>query len=215
MQACESRALVEDCLGGEDVEAWREFDRRFRERLVFGVRGALKRSGLRFEGADLEDYVQEVYCRLLDRDGRILRLCRGETDGQIGCYLQTIAERVTLDCIRHQVAQKRGGGVTHADGDASDAWPDDRRVTSPEERLLTEERRQLFFAKCRGALGKSGSRRDLYILYLALFDGCSSSEIARRLGGGLTTHGVDSRICRMRARLREREGIELPRRGKL
>ena len=209
-----SRALVIDCAGSRDVDVWREFDRLYRERLVYGVLDALRRSGLASARADAEDYVQEVYCRLLERDGRILRLCRGDTEAQIGRYLQTVAERVALDVIRGQIAKKRGGCVSGVRSvDSPDTWPDERRTTSPEEHALASERRRLFFAKCRSALGEHGSRRDLYILYLALFECCTSPEIAARLGGAISSHTVDSRICRMRSRLRRREGIELPRRG--
>jgi len=220
MSEGDCRALVASCAEGRDLDSWGEFDRRFRDRLVFGVRRALKSSGLVPERTTVEDLVQDVYCRLLERDGRVLRLCRGENDRQVGCYLQTVAERVALDALRGQAAKKRGGGfrMSPISGSAEsktcleDLWPDNRRTTSPEEHLLQQERRRLFFSKCRAALGANGARRDLYILYLALFEECSSSEISHRLVGTLSPYGVDSRISRMRQRLRDREGIELPRR---
>jgi hypothetical protein len=60
--------------------------------------------------------------------------------------------------------------------------------------------------------GVLGGRGTVRILRLALFDGWTSREIARHLGGRLTATCVDSRLHRVR-RLLAGLGLELPRRG--
>jgi len=55
------------------------------------------------------------------------------------------------------------------------------------------------------------SVRDLNVLYLAFFEGHSSREICRRLGGGLTPSCVDSMVHRLKHRLAA-FGLQLPKR---
>jgi len=206
--------LLRLCAAGSDSGAWEEFVRRFGFRLEAGVRRALRRVGARLRRDELEDYLQEVYCRLLEQEARSLRLCRGGEEGSVGAYLGRVAETVVIDRIRASAAQKRGRDrLVHTPPDAEcdpmqrveDSGP------SPEERLLARERRLLFLIGCRRAAGPRHPHRDFHVLRLAFLEGLSSREICRRMGKGLTPASVDSVVHRARRRL-ERDGLSIPRR---
>jgi RNA polymerase sigma factor (sigma-70 family) len=161
----------------------------------------------------VEDVVQEVYCRLLDGGGRRLTACHAESEGQAVSYLARVVERVVIDQVRKRLAAKRGAGRTVAS-----AGPQAKRLLerkedpagTPEDRLLAAERRRLVLAHWRDIGSAPQGRRNLRILRLALIEGWSSREIARTLGK-LAPSSVDSVVHRLRRRLSE-EGVALPRR---
>lgn len=206
-------ALLQRCAESRASECWDELLARFGPKLGAGVGRALARSG-RPHPTDLaEDLLQEVLCRLLVDDAKVLRRCAGRTDREIGAYLFRVAESVAIDHLRRRSAWKRGGApegetpvrVDGAEGEASCARP------GPERRLLLQQERRRFLALCRTILSSGQPRRDLQIVYLALFEDCSSLEIARRSRGRVTAAAVDSLIHRVRRGLADR-GLSLPQR---
>jgi RNA polymerase sigma factor (sigma-70 family) len=206
--------LLRLCAAGRDPGVWEEFVRRFGFRLEAGVRRALRRVGARLRSDELEDYIQDVYCRLLEHEARSLRLCRGAEEGSVGAYLGRVAETVVIDRIRASGAVKRGRDrLVNAPAD-SECDPIHRVADlgpSPEERLLARERRLLFLVGCRKAAGPRHPKRDFHVLRLAFLEGLSSREICRRMGKGLTPASVDSVVHRARRRL-ESDGLAIPRR---
>jgi RNA polymerase sigma factor (sigma-70 family) len=214
MNQAEISELLRRCAAGGDEAAWREFLDLFGAALVAGVRRVARRAGLPGDPASREELLQEVYCRLLENDGRILRECRGDTAPAVASYLRRVAESAAVDRLRLLAAVKRGRHLLVRLRDA------DRRrwrgsfiaeAPGPEARLLARERRRRAFARCRKLVGGRSPGRDLSVLFLAYCRGLSSREIARRLGGGLTPARVDSLMHRMRRRL-ARGGIFIPRR---
>lgn len=206
--------LLRRCATGSDPRVWEEFVRRFGVRLEGGVRRALRRVGALPRGDELDDYVQDVYCRLLENGARSLRLCRGGEEGSVGAYLGRVAETVVIDRLRASAALKRGrdrlvSPPAHVEPDPVERVQD--RAPSPEERLLARERRLLFLVRCRRAAGPRHPRRDFHVLRLAFLEGLSSREICRRMGRGLTPASVDSLVHRARRRL-ESDGVSVPRR---
>ncbi|TNF71652.1 MAG: sigma-70 family RNA polymerase sigma factor [Acidobacteria bacterium] len=206
--------LLNRCATVGEAEDWEEFVDRYRHRLAAGIRRALRRAGAVVVHEDQEDLLQNVYCRLLEQRGRRLRRCRGDGDQAVGAYLAKIAESVTIDHLRALGAAKRGRNRlvdTRLDG-----WGDpltravDPRPT-PEERLLRQERWQVFLRRCRAVAGARSPGRDLKVLHLAIYEGLSSREISERLGGGLRPTSIDSLIFRLRRRM-SRAGVRLPRR---
>ena len=207
----ELRAL---CARSFEPDPWREFVRRFEDRLTGGIDRAVRRFGVRLSREEREDLVQDAYYRLLDKQALGLRRCRARRETEIGAYLGRIGERVVVDHLRASSAQKRGrrhlvDRLMHFEGDPADGAVD--RHPSPEEWVLNRERRRLFLERCRDAVGKQRSVRDLNVLYLAFFEGHSSREICRQLGGGLSPSCVDSMVHRLKHRLAE-NGLRLPRR---
>ncbi len=160
--------------------------------------------------------MQEVFCRLLDDGGRRLRRCRAGCAEEADSYLGRMADRIVVDQIRTGSAAKRGGGLVGLDWSLIGGLTDNVLDPSgtPEDRLLARER----LAELAGVIRELGDRlgggRGARILRLALFDGWTSREIARHLGGRLTATGVDSQLHRLRRRLAS-GGLQLPRRGAL
>ncbi len=206
-------ALLARCARGDDERAWSLFLDEFGPALKAGVRRVLRRAGLPARRAVCEDLLQEVYCRLLERRGRILRRCRATDAAMVAAYLGRVAESVTVDRLRRVSAAKRGRDrLVHLhDEVAEPAWrPTMPASRGPEGRLLARERRRRAFDRCRDLVGGRSPRRDLAVLYLAYCRGLTSREIAARLGG-LTAQQVDSLVYRVRRRL-ARGGIRIPRR---
>lgn len=206
--------LLRRCAAHRDSRLWEEFLVRFSGRLRAGVRRGLRRAGLDGRSGDLDDIVQEVYCKLLDRGGRNLRRCRGGGEREVGAYLGRVAETVAIDHLRAARASKRGRARLVSSGPRPGQGIVERALDpglSPEERLLGRERRRMFLATCLAAAGRHSRRRDCRIFLLAVFRGLTSREISERLGRGMSPSGVDSLVSRMRKRLRAR-GLTIPRR---
>jgi RNA polymerase sigma factor (sigma-70 family) len=152
----------------------------------------------------VEDLLQESYCKLVDREFRILRRCRQQDEKAIGAYLSRVAERVALDRLRARGAAKRGVdrsvSLESMMRRAADRLPSTGQ-SSAEELLLLCEEYQAFWESCRRATSRRFPERDFKILQLAFFEGMSSREISRSLGAKMTPNGVDSVLHRARKRL--------------
>ena len=164
MQDQPSLGLVNRCAVERDAELWREFVDRYGHRLAAGVRRALRRCGARVGREERQDLLQEVYLRLLDKQGHRLRRCQGRGDRAVGAYLSKIAESAVFDHLRAEAAAKRGRGCLVEGAGDGDEDPFEGAVgpgPSPEEMLLSRERRRLFLGHCRNALSARHKRRDL------------------------------------------------------
>lgn len=201
--------------------AWETLIGHYGDGLKSRVRRALRRAGERPRGDQIEEIVQEVYCRLLAGDSWRLRQCRATSRYQVSAFLGRVAERVALDHVRAARAKKRGGravqcgddgrreesgGRQGADaaaehGGAGEGEP--RQLAdpcaNPEERMLDRERTRLFLYRCSALAGGRAARRNVRILTLA-WNGWTSREIARLLGGRVTQRGVEGLLRRLRRR---------------
>lgn len=200
------RVRVRGLPGAEDLV------RRYGARLAERAKRTLFQYGEPTRLEQVEEVVQEVYCRLLSEGGRRLAACRAGSEGEAVSYLGRVVERVVVDLYRKKKATKRGGGRL------TPVAPAERRLLraaidpkgNPEERLLAAERRRILLDQWR-EIGKAiQGKRNLRILRLALIEGWSSREIARELGK-IRPSSVDSVVHRLRRRLAE-EGVALPRR---
>jgi RNA polymerase sigma factor (sigma-70 family) len=182
-------------------------------RLAARARWSLQQLGVKPRAEQVEEVMQEVYCRLLDGGGRRLSACHAESEGQAVTYLGRVVERVVIDQLRKRLAAKRGVGQTvRLDGPGVRHLLEQKvdPAGTPEDQLLAAERRRLVLAHWRDIGREMQGRRNLRILRLALIEGWSSREIARTLGK-LAPSSVDSVVHRLRRRLSE-EGVALPRR---
>jgi DNA-directed RNA polymerase specialized sigma24 family protein len=200
----------------EDQAGWEEMMRRHHRRLRRRIRSALAFYRIRACRDVVDEVAQEVYCRLLAQGGRRLAQCRAEDEEQMAAYLARVAERVVINQIRIGSAAKRGGGLVGLDWSRVGGLVRNLAdpLGTPEDRVLARERLAHLAAACRQAAAGAAGRGDARILRLALFDGWTSREISRHLGGRLAPSSVDSRIHRMRRRAAG-SGLELPRRGPL
>jgi len=208
MEAISAQCLLGACASGANDNAWREFMRRYRKGLESGIRRGMRRVDYFAAQDEVEDVMQEVYCRLLEAGGRRLRSTRGTTDGEIGSYLRRLAANVVLDRIRAARAAKRQGAVVGALSGGDDGLQDPR--PSIEDALLFRERAAGALRACRGR--RHGSDRTVWIARKALVEGWSSVEISRALAGALSSGAVDALLSRVYRRLRV-AGLRLPARA--
>ena len=211
LAAVSAAELVERCGRRDCADSWQEFLRRYGRVLAATVRRVLVAFGSPAAREHEEDIRQEVYCRLLANGRRRLLNCRGEDDRAVLGYLCRIAENVVVDHLRRSNAVKRGRrllgapAVRYGTARVVDRAVDPRACA--ERRALVRESRRHFFDRAGRILSGPNRRRDLWVTYLAVFEGWSSREIAQRLGA-ITANNVDSVVHRTRNRLAA-GGIEL------
>ncbi|MDI9629951.1 MAG: ECF-type sigma factor [Acidobacteriota bacterium] len=181
------------------------------------VRRELARGG-KAVPEEVDDLVQEAWCRLLDVGRRRIRAFRGESPGELALYLAALVRTVVADHRRAAASAKRGGGrrplALTGEGGAEVIPLRDPEPTA-EARLLAREQRREARLRLRELAGPRATPRRLRLLELALTSDLPSSELARRLAPELTPSSIDSMVCRFRSRLAAR-GIALPsrRRGR-
>jgi len=173
---------------------WDTFARRHGRELARAVACAMTRFGLRPEPDQVEELVQEVYCRLLARPAAAVA---DRPKGQLWAYLHRIARSVVIDEMRSRRAGKRGGGrCSEQETDVLLEQP--APGPSPEERLLAGERTELLRRRVRQLYPGAQGERNLRVLELAALEGMTSDEISRRLGGELSPSSVHTVLHRMR-----------------
>lgn len=168
---------------------------------------------------DVEELVQEVYCRLLEGGRRRLRSFHGRDEKAWRTFLSRIVHTVVVDHVRHRSAIKRGSGPL-----APEAGPSPCRSRvwdpgledvpclspSPERLALIRQERNRLLRPPPGHKRRRTARRNAVILWLAVLEGCSSREVACRLS--LSPSTVDSVVHRARVRWAA-EGLEVPKRS--
>jgi DNA-directed RNA polymerase specialized sigma24 family protein len=196
--------------------AWGDLVDRYGAILRGQVLRSLGYAGIPRQPEQVEERVQEVYCRLLMGGPQRLRQLRRWSKGQVVTYLSRVAQRVVVDELRAQAAVKRGGLRVSFSGcmkEAAERTADPR--CTPEEAAILAEGRRLLLERCRLLAASMTSRNDrglyLRILRLALLEGWSSREIVRAGGCRLAASSVDSLVHRARQRL-VRDGLAVPRR---
>ena len=196
--------------GSRDPRVWDEFVHRFQLRLRAGVSRVLRRLDQPATPDTVEDLVQDVYCRLLERG---VGSFRGDSEGEVLTYLQRICDSVVVDRLRVRSTVKRGGRtrfVELGEGDGAPAAVVADGGASPEARCLHRELRGLLLDGCRGRVDQDPWReRNLAIFELAVLDGWTSREIADGFDWGLKAGSIDSVVHRQRRKLRQR-GLEAP-----
>jgi RNA polymerase sigma factor (sigma-70 family) len=162
------------------------------------VRRALFRVGREPRPEEVEELVQEVYCRLLERDPA--RVAAGRDEAQLYSYLQRIASSVVVDQLRARHARKRGGWPTPGAPAPDRRDLAERPAPGPtaEERLLARERARAVRRRVRQAFPGPLGERNLLVLELAAIEGMTAIEIARRLDGQLSPSTVHTVLHRLR-----------------
>ncbi len=208
LSAC---ALFRRCLADERCEdEWHVFVERFGWQVRNVARLGALRLGLTLEESDLEEIVQELYCRLLAPRG--LRF-HGRTDSELWSFLGSVCRNLTVDRMRSFATQKRLSWEKQLP--LENRSPATARLRSPildpEERLLGRERRRRFFEHCLEIARCDRVMLELRVLRLAVLEGWTSREIARHLHHRLSAGQVDLLVHRLRRHL-AKDGIALPRR---
>src|SRR5256886_9707160 len=109
--------LIREC--GEkltDRVLWTKFQERFQGLIFLYLMRALRLRRIQDDVSDIvPDLAQEVYLRLVQHDGRILRSFRGTTEFSVMAFLARISASVVQDHQRHGASEKRRGLVVPID----------------------------------------------------------------------------------------------------
>ncbi len=195
--------LFRRCLDGSGDD-WREFVQCHGPRVRRMVSAAARQCGVKLQEPDLDELVQELYCRLLMT--RYRRRFQGGTESEFWRFIGQVGFNLVVDRKRSVFAKKRRP-------EASGSGRRPRRsptAIDPEQRLLGKEGRKIFLQRCREITRCDRMMLELQALGLAFLDGWSSREIAVELGV-LSVRQIDSLVFRLRRHL-AKDGIQLPRR---
>jgi len=198
--------------GAVAARYWEEFAQGHGQELVRCVAATMRRIGWRAEPSDVDELVQEVYCRVLDHGAPPSPA--GWPAAKLWAYLHRTARSVVVDELRCRCARKRGG-VRRGE----DALPRERCATvlterrapgaTAEERLLARERASAVRRRVHELGGAEHGARNLRILELAAVEGYTAAEIAGRINGGLSASSVHTVLHRLRRQLLAAPGPRL------
>jgi DNA-directed RNA polymerase specialized sigma24 family protein len=197
--------LLREC--GEkltDRALWTNFQERFQGLIFLYLMRALRFRRIQDDAADIvPDMAQEVYLRLVQHDGRILRSFRGTTEFSVMAFLARISATVVKDHYRHMASDKRRGQVVSIDAvkagetRGSESTEFDQKALSAILSWIDIER------IVEGEPDRKNARRNALIFKLHYVDGFEAGEIARFPGFELTKSGVETILSRLRKRIQE------------
>src|SRR2546427_11899428 len=105
--------LVREC--GEKLTnrvLWSKFQERFQGLIFLYLMRALRLRRIQDDACDVvPDLAQEVYLRLVQHDGRVLRSFRGTTEFSVLAFLGRISSSVVTDYQRQLATEKRRAPV--------------------------------------------------------------------------------------------------------
>jgi RNA polymerase sigma factor (sigma-70 family) len=196
----EAHELVRLC--SEDLrnsELWEAFYSRFRRKIILYLLRAFRLLGgnsdefVRYA----DDWVQEVFTKLVQNDGRIIRSFRGSTELSVYAFLGSIALSIVADHLRSQRALRRRAQVVSLDRlrDLGVPRVDTETKVSALLDLIDVEK------ALREDEESKNPERDLLIFKLHFVEGLSPREIAAMPALKLTTSGLEKVLSRVRSRL--------------
>lgn len=137
-----------------------------------------------------DDIIQDVFLKLCDGNFRLLRQCRAENDQSLAAYLRRIAATVTLDSLRAQSAQRRGGGLVPT------AMEDFDLIASADRDPGQQAQWNILTARIERCLASHASLERL-VFWMYYRHGFTAAMISRLPQLGLSLKGVESTIHRL------------------
>ena len=200
--------LVREC--GErltDRELWREFQRRFQGLIFVYVMRSLRQRSIQDDVTSIvADLAQEVYLKLVQHDGRVLRSFKGTTEFSVRAFLAKISASVVGDYQRSAASDKRSAQVIPidsaraAESTGPKSWDKPDFDSSQLSAILSWIDMERVVA---GESDQRNARRNALIFQLHYINGFESGEIAGFPGFGLTKSGVQAILARLRKRIQE------------
>jgi DNA-directed RNA polymerase specialized sigma24 family protein len=200
--------LVREC--GQkltDRELWRQFQERFQGLIFMYLMRSLRLRSIQEDVAGIvPDLAQEVYLRLVQNEGRVLRLFKGTTEFSVRAFLAKIAASVVGDHQRSAASDRRSAHIIPIEWAKAAEFSGKKPVDMPEfdssrlssilswidmERVVEREPDQ------------KNARRNALIFQLHYISGFEAGEIASFPGFGLTRSGVQTILARLRKRIQE------------
>src|SRR5437016_10430297 len=200
--------LLREC--GEkltDRVLWTKFQERFQGLIFLYLMRALRLRRIQDDTADVvPDLAQEVYLRLVQHDGRVLRSFRGTTEFSVLAFLGRISSSVVTDYQRQLATEKRRAPVVPIESIKAGELTGSRSAGAAE-----------FDSNAIGAIlswidverivegdpDRKNARRNALIFKLHHIDGFQAGEIARFPGFELTKSGVETVLTRLRKRIQK------------
>jgi len=196
----EAPDLMREC--GKDLqnaELWEEFYSRFRRKILLYLLRAYRMLGGPFDefARYADDWIQDVFTKLVQNEGRVIRSFRGATELSVYAFLGSIAVSIVADQLRSQRTLRRSvqvvpldelQGLSAAQADTDAQLSAMLQVIDVERALLADEESQ-------------NPERDLLIFKLHFVEGLSAREIASMPALKLTTSGLEKVLTRVRSRL--------------
>ena len=200
--------LVREC--GEkltDRDLWRRFQERFQGLIFMYVMRALHLRHIQDDVTDLvSDLTQDIYLRLVQHDGRVLRSFKGTTEFSVRAFLARISASVVQDHQRHMGSDKRGAQVI----------PIDYATTAELNRKKSADRPEMHSDQLSAILSwidmervvegdsdRRNARRNALIFQLHYINGFEAGEIAGFPGFDLSRSGVQAILARLRKRIQQ------------
>jgi DNA-directed RNA polymerase specialized sigma24 family protein len=153
----------------------------------------------------MNDLAQDVYMRLVQNDGRMLRSFKGNTDFSVMAFLARVSVSAVNDYHRYQNAGKRQAAQIVSIEEARQA-----AVTIPGEAA------ELDFGAILGwidverlvdsDMDRKHATRNVLIFKLHYIDGFTPEEIAQFPGFELSESGIQLVIQKLKTRLQKRVG---------
>lgn len=189
--------------------AFAEFDRRFHRFIGTVVYRKCNQLGYSKGHGYLEDFIQDVYKKLLQNDRDGLKRFNGEHKNQLLRYLQTTTFRIVLNKhYRDEIAPTHSpaGGLQSldqimencADGSEMDLkaiLPDPHSLEAAKKREILDELKQ-----CLDATQKNNKHkeRNILIFMLLLFIGFSADEVAARFDIDISSKRISNLVTDMK-----------------
>ena len=201
--------LFQRCLDEQSDEVWSLFQQRYGRYLERVVRRAVLRHGMRLRRHQIEELLQELFCRVLDHRPRFSR-----SDRQLWAYFSQVALNLLVDRYRRALYRRKRLALIR--GGAGSEWLRTKlvleEVPTPEDIALYHDGwRQLITLAAR-VVRPDRRPLELRALRMALIEGYSSHEISQATGGRLKPRRVDRLVFRLRRKLLAAGLGRLPRR---
>jgi RNA polymerase sigma-70 factor, ECF subfamily len=192
--------LIRICIASNDERAWTEFIRRFQVVIAAAVLRTASQLGEASRSV-VDDLIQDVYLKLCENDGRLLRSFQPRGEDSIYGFLKVVAANVVYDHFKSAMAAKRGAHQTESILESSYREP---KTGGPDTFELVSrwlELEQVDRVLMQVTAGRDQERKRA-IFWLRHQRGLTASEIAAIPAIGLTTEGVESVLMRLRIMIR-------------
>lgn len=200
--------LIRQC--GEkltDRVLWGKFQQRFQGLIFLYLMRAMRLRRIQDDVADIvPDLAQEVFVRLVQRDGQNLRSFRGATEFSAMAFLARIASSVVQDYQRQLMSEKRRANVVPIETAKIGEIAAARSAQSPEfdSSTLSSIISWIDIERIvEGDPDRKNARRNALIFKLHYIDGFEAGEISRFPGFELTKSGVETILARLRKRIQK------------
>lgn len=190
-----------------DRSLWSKFQERFQGLIFLYLMRALRYRNMQDDATGIvPDLAQEVYLRLVQHDGRMLRSFRGATEFSVMAFLAKISATVVQDHWRRGATDKRRGQVVSLDVAKTAEFGGRKSPDSPEfdPKALSSILSWIDIERViEGDPDQKNAGRNALIFKLHYVDGFSSAEIANFPGFGLSKSGVETILGRLRKRIQQ------------